>query len=236
MNTIRTLFIVASITASAFAAAESSDLDPQWRLLGPAAAFHHGDHGSYITQPTAGVWSCKTEYGYSCVGVDTPAQRGWQERNPAIGIEYSRLSSPGSISRDRFFASLVTDSYNKMSLMTGVGRGWSIGHISSIKFEAGVVGGLWYRTVAGDDVISGKISYCFSNGLYFQNQCVQSDKDYYLTELKRTFVPFVLPFLSVTETNTGLGFNLALAPKIRIGSNYMNQTTTLMLQTTLQFK
>ncbi|PIZ23948.1 MAG: hypothetical protein COY49_00620 [Comamonadaceae bacterium CG_4_10_14_0_8_um_filter_57_29] len=222
-------------TISTFATAANNSLDPEWRLLGPAAAFHNGFEGSYITKPATGVMVCHDERGYTCTGVDIAQQRGWQEKNPAIGIEFSQLSSPGASSRDRFFATIVKDSYNQMSLMAGVGRGWAIGSFGTVRFEMGASGGLWYRTVAGQDMVAGKKNYCFTNDPKYGNVCLPSGNDYYMTEIKRAFVPFILPFLSVTESVTGVGFNLAIAPKIKIGSMYTVPTTTFMLQTTYKF-
>jgi hypothetical protein len=51
-------------------------------------------------------------------------------------------------------------------------------------------------------------------------------------ELKRGAVPFVLPAAAITEETPGLGLEMALAPKTRVGNVYATTTTTLMVQTT----
>lgn len=228
------LFCLAGVGISVQAGQDNSRIE--WRFLGPSFAMHDTLNGSYITKPASGVMDCKqTQYAYACDGRDVAQEVGWSETNPAFGIEVSEPSRPDAQSRDRAFATFVRDSYGNMSLMAGVGRGWPVANLGSLKFEAGISGGLWYRTVADGEVIGGKKTYCHQNDRMFGNQCIESDKDYYITQFKRAFVPFVLPFLSITEQHTGIGVNIALAPKFKIGQYSPVPTTTLMIQTTYRF-
>lgn len=107
---------------------------------------------------------------------------------------------------DKVFGTFVRDSYGSKSLMVGVGRLWELGSVGTFNFDGGVVAGAWYRTVLDPDN----------------------------AQLQRRLIPYLLPALSITETSTGLGANLALAPRMKIpGTNYYaSSDTTVMVQLT----
>ena len=105
---------------------------------------------------------------------------------------------------DKAYGSFVRDSYGKPSAMLGVGRQWPLVGARSVSIDGGLVAGLWYRSVLDD---AG-------------------------TSLKRGVVPFVLPALTINEQRTGLGLNVALAPRLKIGNRVLVATTTAMFQLT----
>lgn len=109
---------------------------------------------------------------------------------------------------DKVFATIVTDSYGtKNTVMAGAGRQWPVGTWRTFSADAGFTAGLWARSELDED-----------NNLY------------------RTVVPFVLPVISVQESRTGLGANIALAPQLKINDRVISSTTTLMLQFTYQVR
>lgn len=106
---------------------------------------------------------------------------------------------------DKAFGTVVTDSYGQAGFMAGIGRLWPVvSDWHGFNMDAGVVTGLWWRSELAEN-----------NTLY------------------RTVVPFILPALSVTEEQTGLGFNIAVAPKLTVRGRTIVSTTTVMFQTTL---
>lgn len=228
--------VLSSLSMSACTAAHAADdQGVEWRLLGPAFAHHARNSGGDvpIKTPAYGVFDCKYDYGYNCYGRIVPMEQGWSNTNPAIGIERSAPSFEGATTRDRVFAMVVRDSYGKMGLMAGVGRAWPVASLGTLNLEAGIAGGLWYRTVSGGVAAGGKINFCHNNDPSFGSSCIPSDSiDYRVTFLKRRFIPFILPMLSMTERTTGLGLNIGLAPKIKIGRYESVPTTTLMTQIT----
>lgn len=235
-TTARTILSLAlSAVALASGTARAEGAQEEWRVLGPAFAHHFTSDGEVVkpaskkqecgtaddglgntfTSPTpvpgallasppppGGPYTYYRLQAYTCKDVAVPAERkGWESSNPALGLEYTRRYDTHS---DKVLATLARDSYGKSSFMLAAGRLWPVLNLVGVQFDAGVVGGLWNRTIlnqAGDDVV-------------------------------RRTVPFVLPALSISEERTGLGLNLALAPKMSINSYAINRTTTLMVQST----
>lgn len=136
-----------------------------------------------------------------CTFSTSTTTKRWSEINPAFGLSYGRRTADHL---DEIFATAVRDSYDQPSLMVGAGRLWSLGKLFTVQFDAGIVAGLWQRSVLDETQ----------------------------TQLLRRTVPFILPALSVTEDVTGLGLNLAFAPKLSIDGKTVVPTHTLMLQST----
>jgi hypothetical protein len=105
---------------------------------------------------------------------------------------------------DKLFATIVRDSYGAPSFMAGAGRLWTLMQYRSVTVDGGITGGLWYRSTPDDDPAA----------------------------LKKVVVPFILPTLSITEATTGLGMEIAIAPRARFNGSYLASTTTLMFQST----
>jgi len=221
------MLILAASCASAFASEDSSKSELQWKLLGPAFSYHQTMDGAPIVRPRHMTMKSTAPTSNATGSIEMvlhPEERAWSGTNPAFGIEVSRRpGAPGSGTRDLLFISAVRDSYGSQSVMGGVGRAWEIGNLGSMKFEAGATAGLWRRSVSEGD---------FKTGSIYAGCSAPSGCDVYETRLKRAWVPFVLPFLAVTEQHTGIGMNLGLAPKIRIGGNDVVPTNTVMLQLT----
>ncbi|MFG6488296.1 hypothetical protein ACG04R_16535 [Roseateles sp. BYS78W] len=137
---------------------------------------------------------------YSCKDVVVPAERrGWEGNNPALGLRYTRRLDDHS---NTFLFSWVRDSYGTSSVMLAAGRMWPVLDVDSVKVDAGVVGGLWYRSVLNRS----------EDGLV------------------RRVVPFALPSMAITETHTGLGVDLGFAPRLAMNGYTVNRTPTLMVQ------
>lgn len=240
--------LVFFITVFGLATAHATDgVDGvEWRLLGPAFSYHSSLNGAPIinTQATAEVTGCKSADGvpnvFYCDGPRVFLERGWSSSNPALGIERSAPSSPGSLNRDKLFATVVRDSYGASSLMVGAGRQWPVVSVGDFSLSAGISGGLWNRTVAIGDVERGRICYRFVDDPVYGNMCLPVPKKYdgmyttkyYETVFKRVTVPFLLPFIEIKHDASGLGANIALAPRIKIGKYETVPTTTIMLQFT----
>ena len=137
---------------------------------------------------------------YSCNEVVVPAERrGWDGDNPALGLRYTKRFDDHSTT---YLVNWVRDSYGTSSVMLAGGRMWPLLDAVSVKVDAGVVGGLWYRSVL--------------------NRAEDG--------LVRRVVPFALPSVSMTETHTGIGVDLGFAPRLSINGYMVNRTPTLMVQ------
>lgn len=138
---------------------------------------------------------------YICQAVTVPAEhKGWQGNNPAIGLEYVRRYSDHS---NIFLANFVRDSYGTPGFMLAAGRLWPLGTLGTVRFDGGVVAGIWRRSVlnqAGDGLV-------------------------------RRVVPYALPSLALSDSYTDLGLDVAFAPKMSFNGHTANRTPTLMLQT-----
>ncbi len=105
---------------------------------------------------------------------------------------------------DKAYLSYVRDSYGTPSVLGAVARQWPLATVGSFSFEGGAMAGLWRR----------------------------SELDHSGYELRRMTIPFVLPVLTINEETTGIGMDVAMVPRSRIGHYYLSSTTTLMFQLT----
>ena len=144
----------------------------------------------------------------------------WDQVNPAFGIVRSVQHDDA---RDALFIGYARDSYGSPTLMAGVAHAWKVLEAGSIRADAGVTGGLWWRT---------EMRYVNTEAAFAAGT---SDR-FYGQYLVRRLEPVVLPALSMVESKTGLGLNVMYAPKLRIGSIVGNDTSTWMFQTTLVVK
>jgi hypothetical protein len=92
--------------------------------------------------------------------------------------------------------------------MVAAGRLWTAGTFVGVTLDAGVVGGLWYR----------------------------SNLDVASNQLYRSVVPYVLPAASLTHEATGLGLRLAFAPRVQVARRLYNPTNVFMVQTSYRLK
>lgn len=105
---------------------------------------------------------------------------------------------------DLVYATFVRDSYGSSSFMVGGGREWPLAKLGTVAFEGGLVAGLWRRSEVTNDGWA----------------------------LERRTVPFILPALSINESKTGIGLNVAIAPRAVIDGHCLSSTTTAMFQLT----
>lgn len=237
--TARTLLTLAltltAIAASSATSARAEEPVEEWDVLGPAFAHHFSSTGQ-VVKPKTSTQQCGTPpddslgntvtsdvpipgmvaapgsqpggpyiyyrmQAYICQTVTVPAEHeGWQGSNPAIGLEYVRRYSDHSTV---FLANFVRDSYGTPSFMLAAGRLWPLGTLGTVRFDGGVVAGIWRRGVlnqAGDGLV-------------------------------RRVVPYALPSLAISDSYTGLGLDVAFAPKMSFNGYTANRTPTLMLQT-----
>lgn len=166
-------------------------------LAGPFSVIGRDESGNYI-------YATHPAYIQACETVVVPDERGWHGNNPSIGLELTQRFEKYS---NKFLASYVSDSYGSPSVMLAAGRLWPMFDFGSVKVDAGLVGGLWYRTVLSSDDL-----------------------------VVRRLVPFVLPSMSITDEYTGLGLNVGLAPRLSVHGYTANRTTTLMLQATYKVR
>jgi len=130
--------------------------DVEWRLLGPAFSYHFSRHYAPVRQQ--GQWhecpsgasdaAAPTSDGcYLAVDgryykIDAVQRRGWYQNNPALGLSYTRRHADHAIA---YSAGLVTDSFGKVGAIGLVAWLWPL-HQGTLRVDAGVAGGLWYRT------------------------------------------------------------------------------------------
>jgi hypothetical protein len=181
-------------------------------LGNPTSTSSHGvTYDSYPAKTSAtGVTKQTVCDNAAKVGVPGSVHHVWHQANPAIGLEVSRHNNDHA---DLAYVDMVRDSLGTESLMFGVGRQWSIGHIASVDFSAGVTAGAWWRS----DVV-GYRDGGWDNHVY------------------RTVTPYIFPAVTATERHTGIGLNLAFAPALVVGGHIANNTPAFLLQMTYQLK
>jgi len=166
-------------------------------VLGVAFSKHLGKDGAAIYQAAEKKSSCWTnKWGDlgGCTTYYTEAKTRWYEFNPSIGFEKSKATEAG---RERYFIQATRDSYGKFGLMGGYGTSLITSSSEDGYIDAGLAGGLWWRTNRLGD---------------------------------RNLTPFALPFISGLHGDSGIGFNLGVAPKIKVRGLVDVPTWTLMLQ------
>lgn len=232
--------LTAAIASILFAGAVKADgFTEEWRAMGPAFS-HHFTTAGQVVKPSTSKQECGTVddglgntftsdtpvpgmiaapgsmpggpyvyyrmAAYICHEVVTSEERrGWSGNNPAFGLRYTRRFDDHA---DTYMVNLVRDSYSTPSLMLAAGRMWPVAEAASLKVEAGVVVGVWFRAVL----------------------------NYEGDSLVRRAVPFVLPSMAVTESNTGIGLDFGFAPKLQMNGYSVNRTPTLMVQFTYLVK
>lgn len=239
------------------AAEEVAETSAQWRILGPAFSYHSNTNDAPLVSSSKVVTDCSFTGKDFCRDVYVRGEQKWSGNNPSIGIEWSQPSSEGSTGRDRIFGSLVRDSFGKPGLMAGVGRTWEVAQFGSFNVQAGVGGGWWLRTVNVGKTKDVSLTRCTKAGEFSRTICpgdslpaetvilapplrplsgpqftinriVEPDPQYRL-------IPFVLPLLSITESRTGLGVNVSVIPKFKIGKYQVASATTVLFQLTYLF-
>jgi len=226
--------IIAAAAFMAFGLVRAEERTTQWRVLGPAFAHHFSSEGEVVKPATKTQQCATADDGlgitftsttpipgainapgsqpgayiyyrmaaYTCKDVVVPQERrGWEGNNPALGLQYTQRYEGHS---NVYLANFVRDSYGTPSFMLAAGRMWPLFDIASVKVDAGIVGGLWYRSVLNRE----------GDGLV------------------RRLVPFALPSMAISDNYTGLGVELGFAPKLSMNGYVVNRTPTLMVQTT----
>jgi hypothetical protein len=199
--------VAASAAIAAFLVASAAHAyEVEWRLTGPSFSHHFGDRGA-VTSVKHGYLPnpCTAPPGAACI--NDPIHVLVKERARFQENNPSiglELTLRGAEHADKIGISYTRDSYDTPSLMLSAGRVWPLVTAGTFAVEGGLVAGLWHRSVLN-----------------------RAGDD-----TERRTVPFVLPVLSVTEASTGLGFNLALAPAVRINGRTVNNQAALMFQTT----
>lgn len=128
-----------------------------------------------------------------------PVKR-WTDAHPGLGIELRTRDQDGDV--HRVFAEVVTDSYDFVSLMLGGAWQHEFASTSDWRFDAGFMGGIWWRGINTNQRITRKL------------------------------VPTLLPALSAEYKPWGVSADLLIAPRLKHGDNFVlgNTTTTVMLQ------
>ncbi len=143
----------------------------------------------------------------------------WQQFNPSLGIERS-VRDGDTVTG--VFVGYAEDSYDKPSFMVGASRRWTIGDVASTRIEAGLQGGLWWRSEMHYD---SNVIVPMPPGVNFQ----YGDWGY-VPHLVKRVVPLVVPMLAV-EHKSGFGLRIAFAPAFKVFGQVANAVPTLMIQT-----
>lgn len=208
----------------------------EWRLLGPAVSWHNDKSGALIKTPAhvGREMSCQSSidvYGSpveECRQSIVPARSGWSQFNPAVGLERITRSRTTSI---RDFGQIVRDSYGEWGLMAGRGFTWQLINSESVSVEAGLAGGLWYRTTA---IRSSQIEYGWKTRADRTGYLSIKSEPYKVTQthLERRIVPFLLPVATINHRPSGMAVNVSVLPKTSINGRLVVPTSTLMIQST----
>ena len=140
----------------------------------------------------------------------------WHQMNPAFGLERTVRRDDTS---DAMFVGFARDSYGSPTLMAGITHAWRVFEAGTLRADAGVTGGLWWRT---------EMRYVDTTKAFVDG----TSNWYYEQRLVRRLEPVALPALSIVESHSGLGLNVTYAPKLRLGHYCLNETSTWMFQTT----
>ncbi|HSN31430.1 MAG TPA: hypothetical protein VLU41_02000 [Ideonella sp.] len=127
----------------------------EWKLLGPAFSYHFESHHAPVRQAArwhecaagADAAALVAEGCYLAVDgryykVDAEQKRGWVQNNPALGLSWTRRADGHAVS---WSAGLVTDSFGQLGAIGLAAYLWPL-HAGALRVDAGVAGGLWYRT------------------------------------------------------------------------------------------
>lgn len=227
-----------AVAALTFCACAQAQGNVQWRLLGPVHVHHEDSNGAELMAPqgAGGIDCTRTAVNESgvkfCNGIAAKQEVAYARGNPAIGIERSVI---GEEYTDKAFVNFVRDSYSNESLMLGVGRSWPVATWGEFRVEAGASAGLWWRSVWDGQSLTpgGEMSFC-TNDQVRGNICSKTKYPYYVSDIRRAVIPFVFPFISIEHRKSGIGMNIAIAPKLRIGNVDTAPTNTLMIQLTFK--
>jgi len=204
----------------------------EWVLRGPARSWHDGNDYA----PPVSQWGGYTKCGRGLMGGNSwdcipqftkqSVETKFNEKNSSIGIEKQIRTSPGII--DKIYINAVEDSFSKLGVMAGIGRDFEIAYFSGFRIGAGITGGLWNRTINNGYQRGSEISLCDQNG----GNCTGWGVYNVNPILERKTIFFILPFLSIEHKDSGIGAEIAIAPKIDV--RYMGHVpeTTVIIQTT----
>ncbi len=207
------------LVVAGIAQAEELPGATEWRVMGPAFSRHLSLDGAAIEQPATAPGSAEV--------------KRWNENNPAFGLMRTTRNSEGV--GTQYFGQLVKDSYGKMGVMIGAGYSWPLFESESFKAEWGFAAGLWYRTFAKNDAkhTSYTIKHMHPRG--YPTSTEEVSWSYEVTELKRAWIPFVLPVASLEHKNSGIGLTVSFVPKVAIGGKKISPANTILFQTTYRF-
>ena len=129
--------------------------DVEWRLLGPAFSYHFESHHAPVRQAArwhecaavadpaaAAAGGCYLAVDGRYYKIDAEQKRGWVQNNPALGVSWTRRAEDHAVS---WSAGLVTDSFGQLGAIGLAAYLWPL-HTGALRIDAGVAGGLWYRT------------------------------------------------------------------------------------------
>lgn len=208
------------LVGAGIAQAEELPGATEWRVLGPAFSRHLSLDGAAITQEA------------SRPGV--PEIKKWNENNPAFGLMRSTRDQNGNA--EKYFGQVVKDSYGKMGLMLGKAYSWHVYGEESIRIELGYAAGVWYRSYAvtkKDTAWHTTIIPPSQPGGF--NTLDATQLNYERTEIKRAWIPFVLPVATFEHKPSGIGLNLSFIPKFKIAGRQISPVNAILFQTTYRF-
>jgi hypothetical protein len=234
MNKITSTFgAILLILASTAHAGQDEPNAPEWRFLGPAFSHHANSNLAPETQKADSQILCLGPDGQeSCWVSKSQAKHEWSEVNPSIGIERITRNTEHA---DRLFVSAVRDSYKAWGLMAGASRSWPILQAGRFRVEAGVGAGVWNRLVwtGTNTTNTTQLLYHYTPtglGIIMETASVEHDPVF-----ARRWVPFVLPVMTLTDSQSRFALNLSIMPKLTVGGRDWVPTTTFMVQLSTKF-
>lgn len=210
-----------------------------WTVLGPAISRHAGKDGAMLSTPDMVENRCNTLFAApvdplngviqdasvtGCKTTITPGQRIWREFNPALGIERER-------GKWRDFGMVLADSYGQPGAMAGVAYMPYRHQFHNYRLDAGLAGGLWYRTTIREDRTA--TGWNCRSSAPTERSCYETTILAVDSVLERKLLPFLMPVISYRPSNGGgFGLYFSAIPKITINGSAVVPVTTYMLQLT----
>lgn len=194
-------------------------IETTWRLIGPALSWHSSNQSAPVSQrkgqnTTEVVRPEPDALGTVVVRPGREEVLAWNERHVAIGLARAQRDVlAGSTVRD--FGQILTDSYGKLGWMAGRSWSWDLYDGESLRLEAGISAGAWWRTSGQNRRV---LDVRYDGGYYRE------------TVLHRRLLPFFLPLATVTHKSSGVDLTVSFVPKSSINEYQISSTDVLMLQ------
>jgi hypothetical protein len=204
---MRRSLVIALLAVTGSLEAAAAPTGPHWTILGPAVSYHASDGHAQVRRREFAETHCMREPEAIPIAVAPRCRqirgveetRRWNERHAAIGLERGHHARRHTT---RSFVTLIEDSYGQMGWMSGAGWTWRVAQWQGWQSHAGVAGGLWRRSVLGEDA----------------------------SHLRRATRAFAMPVLLIDSPASGVGVAVTFMPTVSVGGQILNPTAVWTVQ------